>query len=187
MSRIGKRPVVIPEGAAAKMDAEVLVVKGKGGELRFPLGAGRFSSVDVKLSDVSIEVSRVSETRQARTEQGLVRALIQNMVTGVTEGFERKLEIVGVGYRADVKGEILNLNVGYSQTVEFPIPGGITIEVDKQNKMTVKGIDKQLVGETAASIRRVRSPEPYKGKGIRYADEVIKRKVGKAAAGTTGG
>lgn len=187
MSRIGKRPVIIPKGVAAKIEGEVVFVKGTGGELRLPVGKGRYPLVNVTLSDGSIGVTRISDTRQSRTEQGLVRALIQNMVTGVTAGFKQQLEIVGVGYRAEVKGKVLNLSVGYSHPVEFPIPDQIKIDVDKQTRLTVGGIDKQQVGEIAASIRRIRPPEPYKGKGIKYADEIIKRKVGKAAAGTTGG
>ena len=187
MSRIGKRPVVLPKGVTAKMDGDILTIKGSGGELKLITDGGRHPDIEVNMSVGSIEVKRRSETRQARTQQGLVRSLMQNMVSGVTEGFARELDIVGVGYRADVKGNTLNINVGYSNPVEFAIPSGIKIAVDKQTRIKISGIDKQQVGEIASQIRRVRPPEPYKGKGIRYVDEVVKRKVGKAAAGTTGG
>lgn len=188
MSRLGKRPVVLPKGVAAKWDGESLRVKGPKGELSSIIGAIRYRAVKVNLSDGEITVTRHEQTRQARMEQGLVRSLVQNMVTGVTKGFSRALEIVGVGYRADVKGRSLNLGLGYSHPVEFRMPEGIQISVDKQTRIVVSGADRYLVGETAAKIRRLRPPEPYKGKGIRFVDEHVRRKVGKAAAtGTAGG
>ncbi len=187
MSRIGKRPVVLEKGVTVKVENDLMHVKGPKGELSLITGEGRFQAVDITVSNESVEVKRKSETRQSRTEQGLVRALIQNMVTGVTEGFSKELDIVGVGYRAEVKGKVLNLSVGYSNPVEFPIPDSIQIAVDKQTRIKIGGIDKQQVGEIAASIRRIRPPEPYKGKGIRYVDEYVRRKVGKAAAGAAGG
>lgn len=187
MSRIGKRPVILVKGVTAKVDGTMLAVKGPKGELKLDIDTNRFKDVDVKMSAESIEVARKSDSRMARTEQGLVRALIQNMATGVTDGFTRNLEIIGVGYKSEVKGRSLIINVGYSNPVDFAIPDGIEINVDKQTKLTVAGIDKQLVGEIAAQIRKVRPPEPYKGKGIRYADEIVRRKVGKAAAGAAGG
>ncbi|MBT3182713.1 MAG: 50S ribosomal protein L6 [Deltaproteobacteria bacterium] len=187
MSRIGKRPVVLEKGVTVKIENGVVQVKGPKGELSLNADARRFQAIDICASNENVEVKRKSDTRQGRTEQGLVRALVQNMVTGVFEGFSKELDIIGVGYRADVKGKVLNLNVGYSNPVEFSIPEGIQIDVDKQNRIKIAGIDKQQVGEVAASIRRVRPPEPYKGKGIRYVDEYVRRKVGKAAAGAAGG
>lgn len=187
MSRIGKRPVVLPKGVTAVIEGGVLRVKGPKGELSLEVSESRFPIVEVKLSDDSITVTRREETGKARAQQGLVRALIQNMVTGVTEGFSRVLDIVGVGYRAEAKGKVLNLSLGHSHPVQFAVPEGIQISVEKQTRVTVNGVDKQLVGETAARIRRLKPPEPYKGKGILYAGEVVKRKVGKAAIGTAGG
>lgn len=187
MSRIGKRPVVLPKGVTAVIEGGVLRVKGPKGELSFNVAEDRFPTVEIKLSDGSVTVTRREETKTARAQQGLTRALIQNMVTGVTEGFSRVLDIVGVGYRAEAKGKMLNFSLGRSHPVKFAVPEGIQILVEKQTRVTVSGIDKQLVGETAARIRRLRPPEPYKGKGILYAGEVIKKKVGKAAIGTAGG
>ena len=187
MSRIGKRPVVVPKGVTTVIEGGVLRVKGPKGQLSLDVAEGRFPLVEVKLSDSAVTVTRREETKMARAQQGLVRALIQNMVTGVTEGFSRVLDIVGVGYRAEAKGKVLNLSLGRSHPVEFAVPEGIQISVEKQTRVTVSGTDKQLVGETAARIRRLKPPEPYKGKGILYSGEVVKRKVGKAAVGTTGG
>lgn len=188
MSRIGKRPVIIPKGVTAKIEGGLIKIKGAKGELSFEVGNGRYATVDVKLADSAVAVARKEESDRARAQQGLVRALIQNMVTGVTHGFSKTLDIVGVGYRAELKGNILNLSLGFSHPVEFPLPDGIHIAVEKQTRLVITGADRKLVGETAASIRRWRLPEPYKGKGVRYADEIVKRKVGKAAAGaTTGG
>jgi large subunit ribosomal protein L6 len=187
MSRIGKRPVVMPKGVTAIIEGGVLRVKGPKGELSLNVTEGRFPAVEIKSADGAISVTRREETGRARAQQGLARSLIQNMVTGVAEGFSRVLDIVGVGYRAEAKGKVLNLSLGRSHPVKFAVPEGIQISVEKQTRLTVSGADKQLVGETAARIRRLRPPEPYKGKGILYAGEVIKRKVGKAAVGTTGG
>lgn len=187
MSRIGKRPVVVPKEVTIKMDGEVLSVKGPKGDMSYPVAAPRYSLVKVSTSAESISVARVSESRESRTQQGLIRAIIQNMVNGAAHGFTRQLDIVGVGYKADVKGKVLGLSLGFSHPVVFPIPDGIHITVDKQTRVTITGADRQKVGEVAASIRRLRPPEPYKGKGVRYVDEYIKRKVGKAAAGTTTG
>ena len=187
MSRIGKQPIVIPKGVAAKLEGNELTIKGPKGQLGFLVGDGRFTTVEVKITDGEIAVARNVETRQSYTEQGLVRSLIQNMVTGVTDGFNKVLEIVGVGYKAEAKGKALNLNLGFSHPVVFELPEGIQAVVDKQTRITISGSDKQLVGEIAAQIRRIRPPEPYKGKGVRYAGEIVHRKVGKAAAGATGG
>ena len=187
MSRIGKIPVVVTKGVAATLTNGVLHIKGPKGELSLDVGERRYPRVAVALADGTIAVTRREESRYSRTEQGLVRALIQNMVSGVTENFSRIMDIVGVGYKAEVKGETLALALGFSHPVNFEIPKGIKIAVDKQTRVTVTGADRQLVGETSARIRRLRPPEPYKGKGIRYADEVVRRKVGKAAAGATSG
>jgi large subunit ribosomal protein L6 len=187
MSRIGKRPVVLIKGVTAALNGNVLTIKGPKGELFINLSSERYPHIQIEVASEAITVTRREDTRFARMEQGLLRALVQNGVTGVTEHFTRILDIVGVGYKADAKGSTLTLNLGFSHPVNFAIPEGIAITVDKQTRVTLVGADRQLVGETAARIRRLRPPEPYKGKGIRYANEVIRRKVGKAAAGTSGG
>lgn len=187
MSRIGKRPVVLTKGVTAKIEGGVLTVTGPKGALVLPIGEDRYRATEAKIADGSIAVSRREESRRARTEQGLVRALVQNMVAGVTHGYTKTLDVVGVGYKAEAKGKTLNLALGFSHPIEFPLPDGIQASVDKQTRIVITGIDKKLVGETAARIRRFRPPEPYKGKGVRYADEVVRRKVGKAAAGTGAG
>jgi len=187
MSRIGKKPVVVPKGVTANMTGMVLKAKGAKGELSFDIDQGRFPTVKVEQKDGTVAVTRIEESRRARAEQGLVRALIQNLMTGVSEGFAKELEIIGVGYKAEVKGQSLNLNLGFSHPIDFAIPTGIEIQVDKQTRIKIAGANKHEVGEIAAQIRRLRPPEPYKGKGIRYAGEIVRRKVGKAAAGATGG
>lgn len=175
MSRIGKKPITIPSGVEVALAGEIISVKGPKGKLQGSISQG----VDVKVDAGNVLVTRAGEGKQAGAVQGLTRTLISNMVDGVTKGFERVLEINGVGYRAELKGKVLSLALGYSHPVEYPLPEGITVEVEKQTKVTVKGIDKQLVGATAAKIRSFRGPEPYKGKGIKYADERILRKAGK--------
>ncbi|MGE4577943.1 MAG: 50S ribosomal protein L6 [Desulfuromonadales bacterium] len=176
MSRIGKKPIVIPAGVEVTLSGAAIRVKGPKGHLERTIS----TDVDVKVDSGSIQVSPLAEgNKQGGALQGLTRTLIANMVDGVTKGFERVLEINGVGYRAELKGKMLSLALGYSHPVEYPLPEGITVEVEKQTKVTVKGIDKQLVGATAAKIRSFRGPEPYKGKGIKYADERILRKAGK--------
>ncbi len=175
MSRIGKKPITIPSGVEVALSGTSVSVKGPKGKLQSSISHG----VDVKVDAGHVHVSRSGEGKQAGALQGLTRTLISNMVDGVTKGFERVLEINGVGYRAELKGKVLSLALGYSHPVEYPLPEGITVEVEKQTKVTVKGIDKQLVGATAAKIRSFRGPEPYKGKGIKYADERILRKAGK--------
>lgn len=187
MSRIGKKPVVMPKGVTAKIDDNVLSVRGPKGELKMKVAGDRFPNTDVKVEGGSITVTRKNELPAARAEQGLVRALIQNMAVGVTESYTKILDIVGVGYRAEAKGKILNLSLGFSHPIEFPIPDGINVLVEKQTRVTINGMDKKLVGEVAACVRRFRPPEPYKGKGVRYSDEIVKRKVGKAAAGASSG
>jgi len=175
MSRIGKLPVEIPNGVKVKYTDSVITVEGPKGTLSRSVMAG----VVVEISDASIVVTRKDESNGARSAHGLTRTLINNMVVGVTKGFERALEINGVGYRAEAKGDMLNLSLGYSHPINFQLPTGIVVEVEKMTKLLVKGIDKELVGETAAKIRSFRGPEPYKGKGIKYADETILRKAGK--------
>lgn len=181
MSRIGKRPVIAPSGVKMALDGKTLKVEGPKGKLEMQIpGKG---NVDVSVSGNEFHVKRKDDSREARMEQGLIRALAANMVSGVSEGFSKELDVVGVGYKAETKGQTLLLNLGHSHPIEFAIPKGIQIAVEKQTHIRVSGADKALVGETTAVIRRFRSPEPYKGKGIRYAQEHIRRKVGKAAVG----
>lgn len=175
MSRIGKQPIEIPSGVKVSLDNQQITVNGPKGTLSRTI----LDNVTIAMTEKSLTVSRVDESIKARATHGLTRTLISNMVTGVTKGFERALEINGVGYRAEMKGDTLNLSLGYSHPINFLLPTGITIEVDKMTKLLVKGIDKELVGQTAAKIREFRSPEPYKGKGVKYADEKILRKAGK--------
>lgn len=176
MSRIGKIPVVIPSGVKVSRDGSMLKVEGPKGKLSMDLP----KAVDVILSEKEIEVRRPSDGRVERSFHGLVRTLVANMVKGVSSGFEEKLEISGVGYRAEVGGKSLKLIVGFSAPLEYPIPDGIEIKVDKLVNIAIAGIDKQLVGRVAAEIRSLKKPEPYKGKGIKYVGEQIKRKVGKS-------
>lgn len=175
MSRIGKLPVEIPGGVKVSYSESVITVVGPKGTLSRRLMDG--TTVDI--SDGKVVFAKAGEDLKARAAFGLNRTLVNNMVVGVTKGFERALEISGVGYRAEAKGDVLNLSLGYSHPINFKLPDGITVEVEKMTKLVVKGIDKELVGQTAAKIRSFRGPEPYKGKGIRYADEVILRKAGK--------
>jgi large subunit ribosomal protein L6 len=176
MSRIGKKPIAIPNGVKVSLENGILTVKGPKGELKRNVVDG--VSIDIEADQIVIR--RESETKACGALQGLSRALVANMVEGVSQGFERVLEINGVGYRAEMKGNVLNLALGYSHGIEYPLPQGISAEVEKQTKITVRGADKELVGATAAKIRSFRQPEPYKGKGIKYANERILRKAGKA-------
>ncbi len=176
MSRIGKMPVAIPAGVKISRDQSMLKVEGPKGRLSLDVPKG----VDVVLGDKVVEVKRPSDGRRERSYHGLVKTLIANMVTGVSSGFEKTLEISGVGYRAEVASNTLKLVVGFSAPVEYAIPAGVQIKVDKQVNIAVSGIDKQLVGRVAAEIRALKKPEPYKGKGIKYAGEQIRRKVGKS-------
>jgi large subunit ribosomal protein L6 len=175
MSRIGKLPIEIPKGVKINFVDSVLSVQGPNGKLSRVI----MPCVTLNMSETSLEVTRNDEATSSRAAHGLTRTLINNMVTGVTKGFQTNLEINGVGYRAEVKGKELVLSLGYSHPVNFPIPEGIAIEVEKMTKLSVKGYDKEMVGQTAAKIRSFRGPEPYKGKGIKYADETILRKAGK--------
>ena len=175
MSRIGKLPIEIPKGVKIALNDSVLSVHGPNGTLTRQV----MSNVSLDIGDTLIAVSRIDDSNLSRAAHGLTRTLINNMVVGVTKGFQTNLEINGVGYRAEVKGRELVLSLGYSHPVNFQIPDGITIDVEKMTKLSVKGFDKEMVGQTAAKIRSFRSPEPYKGKGIKYADETILRKAGK--------
>lgn len=175
MSRIGKLPIQIPQGVKLNFIDSVLSVQGPNGKLSRLI----MSCVTLDITENSVTVTRNDDSNQARSAHGLSRTLINNMVIGVTKGFHTDLEINGVGYRAEVKGKDLVLSLGYSHPINFPIPDGINIDVEKMTKLSVKGFDKELVGQTAAKIRSFRSPEPYKGKGIKYADETILRKAGK--------
>ena len=176
MSRIGKKPVSIPAGVQISLKDSNLAVKGPKGELKRVLPEG----VKVAVDKSSVTITRESDEGPIRARHGLVRALINNMVEGVTKGFERKLEINGVGYKADVAGEKLNLSLGFSHPIAFMLPKGVAAKVEK-NIITLSSNDREMLGQTAAKVRSFRPPEPYKGKGIKYAEETILRKVGKAA------
>lgn len=178
MSRVGKLPIPIPKGVTVENKQGEITVKGPKGVLNRTI----HPMVVLNIEQEVIKVSPVDESREARALWGLTRTLVNNMVVGVTQGFTKGLEIVGVGYRVELKGQQLVFNLGYSHPVEFDLPKGISASVDKQNKVTLEGIDKELLGQTAATVRSFRKPEPYKGKGIRYAGEVVRRKVGKAGA-----
>ena len=175
MSRIGKKPVVVPAGVTTKVDGQSISVKGGKGELSFTAPA----DVSVVFADSKIAVTPRDDSKQARAMWGMTRSMINNLVIGVSKGFERKLEITGVGYKAAVAGKNLQLSLGYSHDVTFPIPQGIAIVAPKPTEISITGIDKRQVGQTAAEIRALRPPEPYKGKGIKYAGEFIFRKEGK--------
>jgi len=176
MSRIGKSPVEIPGGVNAEISGRSVKVTGPRGELTVPVGRG----VEVRQEDGSLVLERASDAPEHKAMHGLTRSLIQNAVTGVTEGFSKTLQIAGVGYRAALQGRDVNLQVGYSHPVLIHPREGVEFEVPNATTIVVRGIDKQRVGQMAAEIRKVRPPEPYKGKGIRYSDEQIRRKVGKA-------
>jgi large subunit ribosomal protein L6 len=177
MSRIGRMPVVVPSGVEVAIDGPLVTVKGPKGTLNHTV----VSPITVQQGDGVLDVTRPDDERESRARHGLTRTLVNNMVIGVTEGYEKRLEIVGVGYRVLSKGPTqLEFQLGYSHSITFNAPEGITFTVDGPTRLGVQGIDKQLVGEVAANIRKLRKPEPYKGKGVRYAGEHIRRKVGKA-------
>lgn len=179
MSRVGLRPIDVPSGVTVTFDGTTASVKGPKGSINNELPrVCRYIQ-----EGTVIRVTRDSDDKVARSMHGLARTLLHNMVVGVTEGFTKQLEIVGVGYKAEIKGKELILNVGYSHPISFAFPEGITIETPTPTQITVSGIDKVIVGQVAANIRKVRPPEPYKGKGIRYVDEYVQRKAGKTAAG----
>lgn len=185
MSRIGKKPVKIPSGVTVSVAERHVEVTGPKGKLAFDFRP----EVSMTVSGSDVLVERRGDTPKAKSLHGLSRTLVENMVQGVFQGWNKGLEIVGTGYRATLEGDTLVLNLGFSHPVKFPAPEGITIEIMEGNRINVKGVDKQLVGETAAQIRKIKPPEPYKGKGIRYIGEVVRKKAGKAAktVGAAGG
>ena len=176
MSRIGKQPIPMPKGVEVGVKGQHVSVKGPKGSLERTVS----DRVTVSVEDGQVLVARADDERQSRAQHGLFRALIANMVHGVSEGYQKDLSVVGVGYRAAMKGKTLELQVGFSHSVLLDTPDGITIDVPEPTKISVSGIDKELVGQVAADIRSVKPPEPYKGKGIRYVDEHVRRKAGKA-------
>jgi large subunit ribosomal protein L6 len=176
MSRIGKKPIVIPEGVKINLDKSTIKVQGPKGLLSMEIPYG----VEVSINNGTIEVKTASESRKGKAYHGLVRTLAANMVIGVTVGFQKGLELSGIGYRAEKSGDIIKLVLGFSSPLEYRIPKGIDVKIDKQVNIVVSGIDKQLVGRVAAEIRDLKKPEPYKGKGIRYVGEKVRRKVGKS-------
>lgn len=175
MSKVGKLPVAMPAGVTISVADNVITVKGAKGELKQPIS----SNVKVDVQDGQVTLTTTNNTKQANADHGLYRALLANMIKGVSEGFSKSLIVNGVGYKCDVKGNQLVMNLGYSNDFVAIIPEGLTVTTDASGKLTVAGISKQLVGEFCAQLRKLRKPEPYKGKGIRYEDEVIRRKVGK--------
>jgi large subunit ribosomal protein L6 len=181
MSRIGKKPIPLPKGTSAAIGAAEVTINGPKGRLTTPLMPG----ITAKQEGDALMLERADEEKQTRAYHGLCRSLLKNAVLGVSSGFKKELEIIGIGYRAAVKGTALELQLGYSHPINYPVPKGININVEKNTLITVQGIDKQQVGQVAAEIRSMRPPEPYKGKGIRYLGEVVRRKVGKAAVGVS--
>ena len=177
MSRIGRKPVSIPQGVKVQIEGATVRAEGPKGKLMQPVPAG----LSAKLEGNQLLISRIGDDRKIRALHGLARALVANMVSGVKDGFERKLEIVGIGYRAQLQGRNIQLALGYSHPIIFPLPETITADIERQVSITLRGPDKALLGETAAKLRSLRKPDPYKGKGIKYSDEVIRRKVGKKA------
>ena len=176
MSRVGKQPINVPQGVNVDFKAPVLTVKGG----KTTLSREIHSKVSLKIEDAVITIAPNDDSREARALWGTTRSLVNNMVVGVSQGFTRVLEVIGVGYRAEVQGSALVLALGFSHPVNFPLPDGISATVDKQNRITLTGPDKEMLGLTAARLRALRKPEPYKGKGVKYAEETITRKVGKA-------
>lgn len=175
MSRIAKAPVIIPSGVDIKLDGNNMTVKGSNGQLSYEIN----SAVTLGILDNLIQIQWNKDDKKATAQAGTARAIVNNMVIGVSAGFERKLTLVGVGYRAQAKGNILNLALGFSHPIDFELPAGVTVETPSQTEIVIKGHDKQLVGEVAAKIRAFRPPEPYKGKGVRYAEEQVARKEAK--------
>ncbi|MEW5724078.1 MAG: 50S ribosomal protein L6 [Thermodesulfobacteriota bacterium] len=178
MSRVGKQAITVPSGVTVEFQPPVFTVKGGQTTLRREI----HPQVEVKIENGVITVRPKNQGREARALWGLTRTLIHNMVVGVNKGFTRVLEVVGVGYRAEVKGDHLHFSLGYSHPIDFPLPPGIAASLDKQNRIVLSGADKELLGLTAARLRALRRPEPYKGKGVKYVEEIIQRKVGKAGA-----
>jgi len=182
MSRIGKKLIIVPKGVKVEVKEGVVLVEGAKGKLNMPLSP----RINLAITEGEVKVSRVADTKMDRSLHGLYRALIVNMIKGVTEGYVKELEIIGVGFKAAVQGDVLNMSLGFSHPVSFPIPAGIKIEAPKPTQLIIRGIDKQLVGKISTEIRKICPPEPYKGKGIRFLGEYVKKKVGKAQA-TSGG
>jgi large subunit ribosomal protein L6 len=178
MSRVGKLAIPLPTGVRVRQEGRMILVEGPRGSARHELPPG----LSMEVTSGDIRVLRSGDERRTRSAHGLTRKLIANMVTGVSQGFSRTLEIIGVGYRAELKGEELHMSLGYSHPVVYPLPAGVTARVDRQTVIHLLSNDRQVIGETAAQIRRLRPPEPYKGKGVRYSDEYVRRKAGKAAA-----
>jgi large subunit ribosomal protein L6 len=175
MSRIGKKPVSVPAGVTASLEGQTVKAKGPKGELRFTIP----DLIKVEFKDNAFKVDPKDESKLARSQWGMSRTMVSNILVGVTQGFEKKLEINGVGYKAAVAGKVVKLSLGYSHDVDYPIPEGITVVTPKPTEIVITGIDKQKVGQVAAEIREYRGPEPYKGKGVKYAGEFIFRKEGK--------
>jgi large subunit ribosomal protein L6 len=175
MSRIGKKAVAVPSGVTVTIEGQTVTVKGPKGQLSWTVA----EEIEVKQDAGELTLTKRQDTQRAQAMWGLSRTLVANMVQGVTQGYEQTLELVGVGYRAAMKGQALSMQLGFSHDVDIPPPAGITFVVPKQTEIKISGIDKQMVGETAARIRRIRPPEPYKGKGVRYAGEKVRRKEGK--------
>ncbi|WP_022883268.1 50S ribosomal protein L6 [Glaciibacter superstes] len=176
MSRIGRLPIEIPAGVTVTADGQLITVKGPKGELSLTVA----NPIEVKVEDAQVLVTRPDDERESRSLHGLTRTLIANQIIGVTQGYSKGLEIVGTGYRVAQKGSSIEFALGFSHPVQVDPPAGISLTVEGTNKLTVSGIDKQAVGEVAANIRKIRKPEPYKGKGVRYAGEIVRRKAGKA-------
>lgn len=175
MSRVGKKPIPVPDKTKVTINNGTVTVQGKNGTLTQEI----HPVIDLKIEKDQVNVVMLKEDRESRALQGLTRSLVNNMVVGVSNGFERVLEINGIGYRAEAKGKAILFNLGYSHPIDFPLPDGISATVEKNTVIKISGIDKQLLGQTAARIRQLRAPEPYKGKGIKYAEEHIQRKAGK--------
>jgi len=183
MSRIGKKPVAVPSGVKAAVIANTINIEGPKGKLSYTFDP----KFKVEVKDNAVTVTRPSDAKQDKATHGLIRSLVNNMIIGVTEGYKKELEITGVGFKAAVQGKVLNLQLSYSHPINYNIPEGVTIETPKPTIITIKGIDKAKVGEAAAEIRDYYRPEPYKGKGIKYVGEHVRRKAGKAVAGAAGG
>jgi large subunit ribosomal protein L6 len=175
MSRIAKAPVTVPSGVEVKLEANNMTVKGKNGQLSFNFN----HQISIVMNDNIINMQWDKDDKKATAQAGTARAIVSNMIAGVSNGFEKKLSLIGVGYRAQAKDNVLNLSLGFSHPVDFQVPAGITVETPSQTDIVIRGSDKQLVGQVAAKIRAVRPPEPYKGKGVRYADENVVRKEAK--------
>lgn len=178
MSRIGLQPIEVPKAVEVKIEGDRFTAEGPKGKVSERV----FRECPVTLDDGTVTVSRVDDSGPVRAKHGLARALYANAVTGAAEGFKKELDVIGVGYRGDVRGQEVHFALGYSHPIVYPIPEGIEIEIDKKNSITIVGADRQQVGQVAAEIRSLRPPDPYKAKGIRYRDEIIRRKVGKAGA-----